>query len=278
MIIVALIFLGLCLGSFVNALVWRLHQQQLPKKKRAASNKELSIATGRSMCPHCKHVLAWYDLLPVISWLSVSGKCRYCSKPIGWQYPIVELLTAVLFVWSYTAWDAFLNVGDQLHIGLFALWLVSLVMLVALTVYDLRWMLLPNRIVFPLLGVAVVQVLLRSLDNGADEILSSFGALLVAGGIFYILFQVSSGKWIGGGDVKLGFALGLLLGDPVLAFMMLFTASVLGLIVALPGVILRRTALSSKIPFGPYLILATIIVKLYGTGAWDWYQAYFLGM
>lgn len=280
MIICILAVLGLALGSFVNALVWRVYEQSLPKKKRAASDKELSIATGRSMCPLCKHTLAWYDLLPVISWLSLKGKCRYCKQPISRQYPVVELAVAGLFVWSYLAWSPELNGANTANWVLFGVWLVAVVMLVALVVYDLRWMLLPNRIVFPLIGIAAVSVLVRALmlNEGLSSILSSVAGLLVAGGIFYVLFQISNGKWIGGGDVKLGFALGLLLGTPVLAFMMLFAASILGLLAALPGIIMKKTALASKIPFGPYLILATIIVKLYGSGVWDWYQLHFLGL
>src|SRR3954465_436221 len=103
MIIAVLVVLGLCLGSFVNALVWRLHEQEEGGSKKAAA-KKLSIIKGRSMCPHCKHALKPIDLIPVISWLSLRGKCRYCSKPISIQYPIVELSTALLFVVSYIWW------------------------------------------------------------------------------------------------------------------------------------------------------------------------------
>ena len=271
MLIFISVILGLCFGSFVNALVWRIYQQQLPKKKRAASDKELYITTGRSMCTHCKHTLAWYDLLPVLSWLSVGGKCRYCKKPIGWQYPVVELVTAVLFAWSTST---LYGTGSAEAVVVLVVWLVSLVMLVALAVYDIRWMLLPNRVVFPLTAVAALGVLLQVFvfEGGFEYLLSAILALLVAGGIFYALFQLSGGQWIGGGDVKLGFALGLLLGSPVLAFMMLFVASLLGLIVAVPGLLSRKTGMSNKIPFGPYLIAATILVMLHGETVWSWYQ------
>src|SRR4051812_13278636 len=100
MIIAVLIVFGLCLGSFVNALVWRVHEQEAAKKP----NKKLSVLNGRSMCPHCEHELAAKDLIPVLSWLSLGGKCRYCHKPISKQYPLVELLTALLVVGSYIWW------------------------------------------------------------------------------------------------------------------------------------------------------------------------------
>lgn len=274
MIIVILVVLGLAFGSFVNALVWRMYQQSLPKKKRAASDAELSISSGRSMCPHCKHTLAWYDLLPVLSWLFVAGKCRYCKKPISPQYPVVELVTAVLFVTSYVFWlqDLSTIIIQQ---SIFILWLAAIVGFVALTVYDLRWMLLPNRVVYPLIGIGVAVSLLRlwNADSIAASAVSSILGLMVAGGIFYVVFQISNGTWIGGGDVKLGFALGLLLGSPLLAFLMLFLASCIGLIAALPGMIRHKSTSGSKIPFGPCLIGATIIAMLFGQSMIDWYTA-----
>jgi prepilin signal peptidase PulO-like enzyme (type II secretory pathway) len=271
-ILLIITVLGLCFGSFVNALVWRLYQQGLPKKKRAASDAELSIATGRSMCRHCRHTLAWYDLLPVLSWLSLGGKCRYCKTKISWQYPLVELLTAGLFVVSYIFWPKDISIIAIQQL-LFMLWLVALVMFMALIVYDLRWMLLPNKIIFPLIGVGSISAFLQVVASSVPlrTAFLSLGGLAVAGGLFYVLFQISGGKWIGGGDVKLGFAIGLLLGSPILAFLMLFVASLLGLLVAVPGIVLRKSTFSTKIPFGPFLILATIIVMLFGQHIVDWY-------
>ncbi len=261
----------------MNALVWRLHEQGLPKKKRVASSAELSISKGRSMCPHCQHTLAWYDLLPVVSWLSLGGKCRYCHRSISWQYPLVELTTAALFIASYLFWPLPITYNLE-PITSFAVWLISLVMLMALMVYDIRWMLLPNKIVFPLTGVAAIGALLRIV--AADQPLHAFvltvAAVAIAGGIFYVLFQISGGKWIGGGDVKLGFALGLLLGKPELAFLMLFVASLLGLVVSLPAVIAKKNTMASKVPFGPFLIVAMVFVQLFGTQIIDWYAATFL--
>lgn len=276
MIVVILILLGLCFGSFVNALAWRLHQQGLPKKKRPLPDKELSVARGRSMCPHCHHTLAWYDLLPVFSWLSLKGKCRYCKTPISWQYPVVELVTASLFVISYTFWHTDLSTLSA--VVSFCLWLAALVAFMALVIYDIRWMLLPNKIVFPLVVIGALSVLIRTVvsDDPFGTALMAVGSMAVAGGIFYALFQISNGAWIGGGDVKLGFAIGLLLGTPFLAFLMLFLASLLGLVVATPSVLVKRSKLSAKIPFGPFLIASTIIVMLLGQQIIDWYTTTFL--
>lgn len=277
MVVVILIILGLAFGSFVNALVWRLYQQSLPKKRRAASDQELSISTGRSMCTHCKHTLAWYDLVPLLSWISVGGRCRYCKKPIGTQYPIVELLTAILFVVSYVFWPSDLLMSGFQQ-AIFALWLAVVVGFAALIVYDIRWMLLPNKIVFPLILLGALVALLRAFDstNILTSLFASAGGLAIAGGIFYVVFQVSNGTWIGGGDVKLGFALGLLLGSPILAFLMLFIASLLGLLVAVPGIVSKKSGLNSKLPFGPFLIVSTMIVMLFGQRLIDWYTGTFL--
>lgn len=276
MFIVILIVFGLAFGSFINALVWRIHEQSRPKKKRVASDSDLSISSGRSMCPHCQHVLAWNDLLPVVSWALLRGKCRYCHKPISAQYPFVELITAGLFTASYVFWP--FSLGGMVNYLLFGLWLVCLVMLVALAVYDLRWMLLPNRIVFPLTAVSVVYAGFSAVvaDDPKQSILLSVVSLLIAGGIFYVLFQISAGKWIGGGDVKIGFALGLLLGLPQFAFLMLFLASIIGIVFSLPAIIFKKAGLKGQIPFGPALIGATVVVKLFGASIITWYTGMFL--
>lgn len=275
MIIIELIVLGLCLGSFTGALVWRLHEQSQPAKKRVASSEELSITKGRSMCPHCQHTLGVKDLIPLVSWIWLRGRCRYCKHSIGWQEPLLEVIMAALFVLSYVFWPfAF----DAEGIFLLVIWLLAVVGLVALFVYDLRWMLLPNKIVFLLIGLGVVQTLAVAVrfDGGLTSILSATAGLAVAGGIFYVLFRVSKEKWIGGGDVKLGYALGLLLGSPDLAFLMLFVASLLGVVVSLPGLIAKKLAATSRIPFGPFLIVATIVVMLFGASIIDWYKLHVL--
>lgn len=277
MIVVLLVVLGLIFGSFVNAFVWRLHEQEelLGKKKKPAKRQlqELSILRGRSMCPNCKHELAAKDLVPVASWLALGGKCRYCGKPISWQYPVVELLMAVVFALSYVWWPL------QLHgTGLmqFIFWLFFAVMFMALAVYDLRWYLLPNKIVYPLIVVALVEALLSALWGHSAGLYWEpvVGAAIIAG-LFYVLFLVSRGAWIGGGDVKLGIVLGLLAATPLKAVLVIFLASVVGTIVSLPLAARARQGLKLRVPFGPFLLVATVIVVLFGTSMVDWYTGTF---
>lgn len=278
MIIIVLAVVGLCLGSFVNALVWRLHEQAR-EAGRQKTDKEyltrLSVASGRSMCPSCKHELANKDLVPLFSWLALRGKCRYCGKSISVQYPLVELFTAGLFVASYVWWPMTLN-GSQ--IAIFILWLALLVGLVALLVYDLRWLLLPNRIIYPLGLIATIQAVITVATSSQPllSIVNFILAVLVGGGLFYVLFQVSKGKWIGGGDVKLGWLLGLSVGTPARALLLIFLGAILGSLVSLPLLTTKRLKRTSIIPFGPFLIVAAIIVQLFGADILHWYQQAFI--
>jgi prepilin signal peptidase PulO-like enzyme (type II secretory pathway) len=265
MIVIALLLFGLCLGSFANALVWRVYEQS---KSKAAAN--LSILRGRSMCPHCRHELTSKDLLPVLSWLSLKGKCRYCGKPISLQYPLVELVTALLFVASYVWWPLALS-GAQ--IAVFGLWLALLTGLIALVVYDLRWKLLPNRILYPLGVVAVLQavIVIAAANRPFIALLNALAAVAIGGGIFYLLFQVSGGKWIGGGDVRLGWLLGLVAATPARSLLFIFIGALTGSLVSLPLLASGRLKRTSTIPFGPFLIIGLIIVQLFGASILHWY-------
>ena len=263
MIIAALALLGLCLGSFVNALVWRTHE------------KGLSVLHGRSMCPNCRHQLGVKDLLPLISWLMLRGKCRYCGQPISVQYPLVELATALLFVASYIWWPAPLH-GSQ--VVLFVIWLPILVGLMALLVYDLRWMILPNRLIYPVsyLAAAMAAVTVATAHRPLEALINVVLAVAVGGGLFYVLFQISGGKWIGGGDVRLGWMLGLIVATPARSLLFIFLAALMGSLASLPLLLTKRIKKNSTIPFGPFLIVAAIIVQLFGHTILAWYQRTFL--
>ena len=130
--------IGLTIGSFLNCLIWRLHKKE--------------SMMGRSYCPKCHHKLAWYDNIPVFSFLVLGGKCRYCKKKISWQYPVVEFITGVLFVIAFFRiydlgfgildFDLFLILNHKLEIiNLFRDWFIIAVMIVVF-IYDLRWYLI----------------------------------------------------------------------------------------------------------------------------------------
>ena len=270
--------LGLVFGSFVNAFVWRVREQENLKAKKGAKNKaarlrELSILRGRSMCPDCGHELAAKDLIPVASWLVLRGNCRYCGKPISWQYPAVEAATALLFAGSYLFWPADLHGLGLLQ---FCFWLAFLVGFVALAVYDLRWFLLPDRIVFPLVWLALIELLaeLAFFRVGWSAVWSGLWGVLIASGIFFVLYQISGGAWIGGGDVKLGIILGILLGGPFNSLLLLFVASLLGTLASLPLLASGKAKAGTPIPFGPFLLMAATLVELFGGHFTNWFNRF----
>ncbi|HEY4963382.1 MAG TPA: prepilin peptidase [Candidatus Saccharimonadales bacterium] len=270
------IVFGITFGSFINAYVWRVHKQyESSGSKKAVSPKsksKYSILRGRSICPNCEHVLAPIDLIPIFSWLMQSGKCRYCNKPISRIYPLVEASTLFLFIVSFFAWPLSMTGAGLVN---FIFWLIYLVFLIALAVYDIKWFMLPNRMVYPLYALAIVQIVVMIIFFGAGipYILGHLYGFFVGGGVFYILFQVSSGKWIGGGDVKLGAALGLILGSGLYGGVMIFLSSLLGTLLALPLMATGKLKKNSLIPYGPLLIAATIIIVLFGASIKSWFNA-----
>ena len=254
--------IGLCFGSFALATAWRI-------KKKKGFGRE------RSVCEHCKHVLAPIDLVPLFSWLSLGGKCRYCHTKLSLILPLAEITGGVLLAASYLFWPERI-IGWNALAG-FTVWCLGLILLLILLFYDLQWYILPNKIMYPLWGVATVSFLLRFIAKPtAHTILLGIGAVAVAAGVFWLFWIASRGKWIGYGDVRLGLAIGLFVGTPLLAALVIFVASIIGVIVALPGLITRSKKLSSKMPFGPLLIIALVLVRLFGQKTIDWYIAHLL--
>ena len=266
--IVFIFILGLLFGSFVNAFVWRLHEQQKTKSKKKL--RELSILHGRSMCPHCGSVLAAPDLVPVLSWLALRGKCRYCKKAISWQYPLVELLTGAVFALS---WTALAPTTGQGYLVAFVFY-VLLVLGMSLAVYDSKWYLLPTKLVVPFNVLAGVYVIAQAWQEKNLQVAALAAlAALVLYVVFRLIFEASKGRWIGYGDVRLAIGLGLLAGGVPQVFLLLFVASVLGTFVSLPTVLSRKN-IQFQVPFGPFLLLGAFVVALWGQWIIDWYFAY----
>lgn len=275
-IIIILTVFGLMLGSFAGATVWRIRAHQLADDKAADEEydkKEYakllpltksSVRTDRSRCLHCEHPLAWYDLLPLVSWVWLRGKCRYCRAKIGWFEPLMEIGLALFFVVSYLAWPVPLeSVMDTFS---FILWLIAGILLAILFAYDLKWFLLPDVIVFPLIatGVIMAGAKVATASNITAALIDIAISVMILSGLYYILHKVSKGQWIGFGDVKLGLALGLLLADWHLAFIALFAANLLGCLIVIPGMLAGKLTRTSRVPFGPLLIVGMVIAMLYG--------------
>ncbi len=258
--------LGLIAGSFANCAIFRFGEGE-------------SALDGRSRCPKCRRKLAWYDLFPVISFFVLRGKCRYCQKPISWQYPAVELAVAVLF--CAAAWRFYPAVFAG-HFSFFpflelAAWWIFLAAMAVVLAADWRWYLIPDGALIA--GLAAVLAL-RAGRLAQDSFLfgrPDFAALAdplsgaaFAGGLFLAMFLASRGKWMGFGDVKLAFLMGFALGFwPVL--LALFLANFFGAIMGLGMVLAKKKKMSSPIPFGPFLVAGLLISLFFAPAILDWY-------
>ncbi|MES2876558.1 MAG: A24 family peptidase [Patescibacteria group bacterium] len=308
--------LGLVMGSFAGASVWRLRARQLVrdrtefarlKKKRTTADgltdeeaenynflqssakqsqvelkrierlTKTSVKNDRSQCLECGHELKWYDLLPIASWLSTKGKCRYCKKPIGSFEPIMELGTAATFAIFAFGWVS--TVGLQpFGLLLLGLWLVALTMLVILFAYDLKWYLLPDVITFPLIGLSAVITALTVVGLQGIELpallISAVLSVLILAGLYFVLWFISKGAWVGFGDVKLGVALGLLIADWKLALLTLFLANLIGTLIVLPGLVTGTLSRKAQVPFGPLLIVGFFISVVAGNAIIGGYESF----
>lgn len=275
MMVILMTILGLLFGSFAGAQVWRLRARQLVADEREGDEvdsgeiRRLKPLIGktsedRSRCLSCGHKLAWYDLVPLGSWLSTGGRCRYCKKPIGYFEPLMEIGFAVFFAVSYLVFLPTLDTG----MGLirFAVWLIAGVLMGILLAYDAKWFLLPEKLNLTLAGTGLIFAGFSYMMLGLHvaDIWPTVGAVCIMSGIYLVLFIISSGRWIGFGDVLLGIGLGLLLIRWDYALLALFLANLLGLLVVLPGMIMRKVNGKTHIPFGPFLITATCIVVMWG--------------
>jgi leader peptidase (prepilin peptidase)/N-methyltransferase len=271
-ILIGLVLFGLVLGSFSGATVWRLRARQLvadkkngdpfdhveyKKLKNLAGEK---ISKDRSRCLQCGYELRWYDLIPLVSWLVLRGKCRNCRVSIGRMEPLVEIGTALFFALSFLLWPVALD-------G------VAGVGLAIMFVYDSKWYLLPDKINFAVIGIGLVSAVLVVLES-SDQLaaaMSVLGSVAILSGIYFALYFISKGRWIGFGDIKLGLGLGLLLADWQLAFLALFAANFIGSLVVIPLMASGKLKRNAHVPFGPFLIIGAVIAKLVGLGIVDFY-------
>ena len=243
----ALIFLfGLIMGSFLNAVIYRLDSGE-------------SIVKSRSHCPKCGHVLAWYELVPIFSFVIQGGKCRECKGSISWQYPMVELATAILFI---------LVLYYNLPL-LYTLTISSLLMVIF--VYDLKHYIIPDKIIYPAILVSGIFVWQHATYNIQYTIYAAIGASV----FFAAMFFASRGKWMGFGDVKLAFFMGLFLGWPNI-LVGLFAAFMLGGIIGMGLIVCGKKTMKSQVPFGPFLVTGTFIAMFLGNKIMEWYFSLFI--
>jgi len=227
---------GLIIGSFINAAVYRL-----------ANNLSL---WQRSICPHCQKKLLNRDIIPVLSFVLLRGKCRFCKKFIGWQYWLIEVLTPILFMLAYLNYGAinWYLISDLLYISLAIFFLV----------FDFKYLTIPDVVIWPGLIIALILNYLLGFYW-----LGLVLGMLVGSGFFYLQYLVSRGKWIGWGDVKFGLLLGAMLGlgDLILTLLL---AYVIGGLLAIVLLLSTKKKFGDLLPLGSFLAGAAIIVILWG--------------
>lgn len=244
-------FLGLCLGSFLNVVVYRLEKKE-------------SFIRGRSYCPHCKHGLMWLDLIPVISFLVLRGACRYCKKKISWQYPCIELLTGLLFVAAY------MHAGDSAFFFAFLLYIIC--SMVVIFAYDLKHYIIADAVLLPAISVTFFYQLLA---HPALFFTNYLWAGLCSFLFFYAIFFFSKEKWMGFGDCKFAIFMGFSLGYPQV-FIAFLVAFWLGALVGLTLMAIQKKGLKSELPFAPFLVAGTILALFWGPQIMSWYAKLFL--
>jgi prepilin signal peptidase PulO-like enzyme (type II secretory pathway) len=241
---------GLIVGSFLNCVIFRLEKGE-------------NFLKGRSHCPHCGHVLAWYDLVPVLSFIILKRRCRYCGKNISWQYPIVELATGILFIFPFFLSP--LRYGIESYFGL--LFYFSIIsFLIIIFIYDLKHFIILDKVLFPAMVISFLYLTINSQLSIINHSLSALGAFA----FFLSIYLISKGKWLGFGDVKLVILLGLLLGWPKI-LLSLFLSFVIGGTIGIGLIVFSKRKLKSEVPFAPFLILGALIAFFYGNTIINWY-------
>ncbi len=263
--------LGLLVGSFLNVVIlrlprkldwqWRRDAREILEEPEIYDPPPPGIVVESSHCPHCKHKLAWFENIPLVSWLALRGKCRYCKAPISPQYPLVELLTALLVVasvWRFGfGWQGF---GASL-LSCF---------LVALSGIDLRTRLLPDQLTLPLMWLGLIASLENLYMVPKAAVLGAIAGYVSLWSVWWLFKQLTGKEGMGHGDFKLLAAIGAWVGlKGVLPTILL--SSLVGAIIGSVWLAAKGRDRATPIPFGPYLAVAGWVVFFWGEDLIDAY-------
>lgn len=269
-----LFIFGLAIGSFLNVVSLRFKPEN--------PVFDLKRINGRSACPCCQKTLCWYELIPLVSFFIQSGKCRSCGHKLSWQYPTVELLSGLIFaaVPFFIHYQS--SLSDYYRLGSWSIWILALLVLLLISIIDFRHFLIPDELTWLLVFFGLALIILQSQIPGlifsnqsflrhyallfgwpGNIWLNHLFAALTSSVFLGLLFFLGKGKTLGGGDVKLVFALGWLLGWPdiivalALSFMIGGTA---GLIL----MINRKKTMKDFLPLAPFLAIGFVLTVFFG--------------
>lgn len=283
-----LFLIGLAFGSFLNVITLRYSPE------RGFYNRK--HFSGRSMCPHCHKILSWYELIPLASYLIQMGKCRTCQARLTVQYPIVELTSALIFVFvPLTLKNIFLVVVPNFQALLITgsiIWIAVLMFLLAAFIIDLRHYIIPNSVNLTVFIVGLAWIVIGWFSGAFSNVygtsfLKQYSAIfpsfssaianhllgaVVALLFFIIIYIATRGRAMGMGDVKLITALGLLFGWPDIVVIVLLSF-IIGAVISVFLLAFKKKSMTDKIPFGPFIVVSTAIVFFFGAGLMSAYFA-----
>lgn len=254
--------IGLFVGSFLGVLADRLPRGE-------------TVLKGRSHCEKCRKTLKWYDLIPLLSFIFLRGKCRYCHTRLSLYYPIVELITGIIFAGVFLFLEGTdINFITAINIIILMYWLFIVSSLIVVFFADLKYGIIPDKIVFPAIFVSVLFFVFGSFTSKeswflfvqpatfevGNRLLSAIGACL----FFMALFLITKGRGMGFGDVKFAFLMGLILGFPniiISLYIAFLTGAIVGIILILWK---KKKVRGTAIPFGPFLVLGTLAGLFWG--------------
>jgi leader peptidase (prepilin peptidase)/N-methyltransferase len=272
-----LFLIGASFGSFLNVLYFRYHPDKFILNK--------DIIKGRSYCPKCHKTLSFYELIPVISFIIQGGRCRSCKQKISFQYILIEILSGLIFVFTpLFLKNNFITFFSKIHNiyyfwGLSFIWSIILLTLILIALIDLKFQIIPNELNLFLLFLGIILSVLQFYNwNDFYSLLGPYGALLgfknnlIINKLIALLFSLilfgglvalTLGRGMGMGDVKLMIALGIVFGWPEIIIVSILSF-ILGGIISIITLILKRKTMKSLLPFGPFIVVSSFLVIFFG--------------
>lgn len=260
MISIFIFISGLCIGSFLNVVVYRTHEG-------------ISIWRGRSVCVHCKKHINVFDLIPLLSFVLLRGKCRSCQKKISINYPILEFVTGLLFLIAYN--KVFLGPAISFNVSTNIIFFIRdavfVSALLVIFVYDLRFMHILDRFTIPVMIFALIM----NVWLGAVSLTAMVTGAIMIGGFFCLQYLISKGTWVGGGDIRMGILMGIMLGWKF-GLVALFLAYAFGAVVGVGLLVSKKINRKTPIPFGTFLSVGTVLALFWGPFILQTYLGLFL--
>ncbi len=248
------IILGSAIGSFLNMVIDR-------------TTRTKTIVFSRSYCDWCHRELAGWDLMPILSFIALSGRCRYCHRKLSWQYPVIEGLTGLLFALCY-----FILASGSFDFSTLVYWLFLVSVLVVVAVVDFKFSLIPTTFIF---AASLVSLFFNYFVLNSNLFVDHVFAAFLASLFFASIVILTRGRGMGSGDIFLGFLIGMVLGTRA-TVLAIFLAFLLGAFMAIILIIFGRKKFGQTIPFGPFLVIGFLTSLFWANELIGWYLKWYI--